>query len=224
MEKEKGLVYILTNPCFEEWVKIGITNRSIDDRLKELNSLTAVPLSYRCYALYEVEDPVRVERCVHSIIDRIDSGLRSREYLDNGKTREREFFRISPEVAFGILKDISKLLNNEDCLHLYAPTSDQAIEQEIASEAKYRMRDSFASYGLNVGTPIKFVYDDNIVAYVADDKKAVIYKDEKYSIRKLAQKILIENYGWTDQKPLCGWKFFTSNGVVLRELPSRDAD
>ena len=33
MEKEKGLVYILTNPCFEEWVKIGITNRSIDDRL-----------------------------------------------------------------------------------------------------------------------------------------------------------------------------------------------
>jgi hypothetical protein len=86
------------------------------------------------------------------------------------------------------------------------------------------MRDSFASYGLNVGTPIKFVYDDNIVAYVADDKKAVIYKDEKYSIRKLAQKILIENYGWTDQKPLCGWKFFTSNGVVLRELPSKDAD
>ena len=50
---EKGLVYILTNRCLEGWVKIGMTERDdIESRLRELNSPTNIPLSYRCYATY----------------------------------------------------------------------------------------------------------------------------------------------------------------------------
>lgn len=46
----KGLVYILTNPCLDGWVKIGMTERNdIEKRLQELNSPTNLPLSYRCY-------------------------------------------------------------------------------------------------------------------------------------------------------------------------------
>ena len=37
----KGLVYILTNPCLDGWVKIGMTERNdIERRLQELNSPT----------------------------------------------------------------------------------------------------------------------------------------------------------------------------------------
>ena len=59
----KGLVYILTNPCLDGWVKIGMTERNDIERiLQELNSPTNIPLSYRCYAVYEVENPLEVEK------------------------------------------------------------------------------------------------------------------------------------------------------------------
>jgi hypothetical protein len=43
-----GFVYVLANPAFPGLLKIGFTNRSVDDRMKELNSSTSVPapLSY----------------------------------------------------------------------------------------------------------------------------------------------------------------------------------
>lgn len=50
---EIGFVYILTNPCLDGWVKIGMKERDdIERRLRELNSPTNIPLSYRCYATY----------------------------------------------------------------------------------------------------------------------------------------------------------------------------
>lgn len=86
----KGIVYILINPCLDGWVKIGMTERSdIDGRLKELNTPTNLPLSYRCYAAYEVEQPLEVEKRIHSIIDRINDTLHAREQLENGRIRCR---------------------------------------------------------------------------------------------------------------------------------------
>ena len=96
----KGIVYILTNPCLDGWVKIGMTERNdIERRLKELNTPTNIPLSYRCYAVYEVDNPSEVEKNIHSIIDRIDYSLHAREQLENGRIREREFFKISRVCA-----------------------------------------------------------------------------------------------------------------------------
>ena len=104
----KGIVYILTNPCLDGWVKIGMTERDdIETRLRELNAPTNIPLSFRCYATYEVDKPLEVEKHIHSIIDRIDDSLHARETLENGRIREREFFKISPETAYGIFKDIA---------------------------------------------------------------------------------------------------------------------
>lgn len=106
----KGLVYILTNPCLDGWVKIGVTeSNDIDSRLQNLNSSSNIPLSYHCYAVYEVENPREVEKRIHSIIDRVDDSLHAREQLGNGRIREREFFKISPEIAYGIFKDIAIL-------------------------------------------------------------------------------------------------------------------
>lgn len=114
----------MTNPCLDGWVKIGMTERDdIEDRLKELNTPTNIPLSFRCYATYEVEDPLQVEKRIHNIIDRIDNSLHARETLDNGRIREREFFKISPETAYGLFIDIANLRGDLDNLKLYAPTS-----------------------------------------------------------------------------------------------------
>ena len=128
----EGLVYILTNPCLEGWVKIGMTGRNdIERRLQELNAPTNIPLSFRCYAVYEVENPAMVEENIHSIIDQVDDSLHAREQLDNGRMREREFFKISPERAYRIFKNIAALRGDQDKLKLYVPTEGQAQEQAL---------------------------------------------------------------------------------------------
>ena len=61
---EKGLVYILTNPCLDGWVKIGMTERDdIESRLRELNSPTNIPLSCNLFtkdgmSLSELRDSI----------------------------------------------------------------------------------------------------------------------------------------------------------------------
>lgn len=152
-----GLVYILTNPCLDGWVKIGMTERNdIERRLEELNAPPNIPLSFRCYAVYQVNDPHKVEKSIHSIIDKIDDSLHAREQLNNGRIREREFFKISPEAAYGIFKDIAMLRGDVDKLKLYTPTSDQALEQEVAEERTKRANNSFEQLQIRIGEEIFF--------------------------------------------------------------------
>ena len=48
--KDKGYVYILTNPSFrEDWVKIGKSSRPADIRAKEMDN-TAVPLPFEIFS------------------------------------------------------------------------------------------------------------------------------------------------------------------------------
>ena len=218
----KGLVYILTNPCLDGWVKIGMTERNdIDRRLKELNTPTNLPLSYRCYATYEVEQPLEVEKRIHSIIDRIDDTLHAREQLENGRIREREFFKISPETAYGIFKDIAALRNDTDNLKLYRPTQEQSQEEEIAETRTKRSNNSFKLLNIAVGEEIYFLHDESIVARVVNDRNKIEYENEVYSVTALAQKLLIERHGWSEDLHVNGWRYFTKNGLTLSDLRDR---
>lgn len=217
-----GLVYILTNPCLDGWVKIGMTQRNdIERRLKELNAPTNIPLSYRCYATYEVDNPAEVEKRIHSLIDRIDDSLHAREQLENGRIREREFFKISPEAAYGIFKDIAILRNDVEKLTLYTPTLSQSQEQEFAERRTKRSNNSFKLLNIEVGEEITFLYDDNIKATVLNEKNQIEYDGEFYSVTALACKILVEKYAWSDNLHVNGWRFFTKEGVTLSDLRDR---
>lgn len=215
----KGLVYILTNPCLDGWVKIGMTERNdINKRLQELNSPANIPLSYRCYAVYEVENPRDVEKKIHSIIDRVDNSLHAREPLDNGKIREREFFKISPETAYGIFRDIAGLRGDADNLKLYVPTLTEAKEQAIAERKTKRSNNTFKLLKINIGEEITFLYDDTVNAKVVDDKNQVEYEDGVYSVTSLACKLLKERHGWSENLHVNGWMYFTKNGISLTDL------
>ena len=215
----RGIVYILTNPCLDGWVKIGMTERDdIEKRLKELNTPSNLPLSYRCYATYEVENPLVVEKSIHSLIDRVDNSLHAREQLSNGKIREREFFRISPETAYGIFKDVATLRNDRDCLKPYAPTKEDAEEEEIAENKIKRGNNSFKLLGIPVGEELSFLLDERIIVTVANDKNLVEYDGEKSTITGLAVKLLIETQGWSANTHSNGWRYFVKDGVTLSEL------
>lgn len=215
----RGLVYILTNPCLDGWVKIGMTERNdIERRLQELNSPPNIPLSFRCYATYEVENPLDVERRIHSLIDRVDDSLHAREQLNNGRIREREFFKISPETAYGIFKDIAALRGDTNKLHLYTPTLDQAQEQELAESRTKRSNNSFELLNINVGEEITFLYDETIAAKVLDDKNQIEFDGVQYSVTGLARKILFERFNWAENLHVNGWRFFVKDGITLRDL------
>lgn len=207
----KGLVYILTNPCLNGWIKIGITN-DIENRLKSLNRPSNLPLSYRCYAVYETENPREVEKDIHGLIDDINSDLRAIEQFANGRKRKREFFKMSPENAYRIFERIAKMKNEVDNLKSFTPTIEQIQEQEFSGNNQKGKKTTFELLEINPGTIITFLPDKNIVAEVLDNKNKVKFNNEEYTVTALAQKILKEKGKYNES--INGWRYFSKDGRV----------
>ena len=72
---KSGVIYILTNPSFPEYVKIGYAD-DIDKRLQQLNRSECIPFAFRVYATYEVNSRLS-DLKIHSIIDKLNPNLRS---------------------------------------------------------------------------------------------------------------------------------------------------
>lgn len=49
-----GSIYILTNPSFPDYVKIGYS-KNVEERINKLNNSEAVPFGFRLYATYDVK-------------------------------------------------------------------------------------------------------------------------------------------------------------------------
>ncbi len=58
-----AIVYVLSNPAFDRYVKVGRTV-DLEQRLRQLDN-TSVPLPFRCEFAVEVADEVEAERLVH---------------------------------------------------------------------------------------------------------------------------------------------------------------
>lgn len=93
-KKTFGTIYILTNPSFPEWVKVGFTT-NLPQRLKALNNSTAVPFSFHLFATYDVPCTA-ADKKFHDLLGEFE---RSQENI-NGKTRLREFFKAQSRGNF----------------------------------------------------------------------------------------------------------------------------
>ena len=74
MNDKKGVIYVLTNPSFPDYVKIGYAD-DIDKRLKQLNRSECIPFAFRVYATYEVNSRLS-DLKLHAIIDKLSPELR----------------------------------------------------------------------------------------------------------------------------------------------------
>ena len=214
---DKGIVYILINPCLDGWVKIGMTNRNnINERLAELNRPENIPLSFRAYAVYEVDNPHEVEKHIHNLFDAIDESLHAREELANGKIRQREFFRISEEKAFKVLESVSLLRGDRDNLKRILPNEEEIAEDEIAEQTDRRPNFKFSMIKIPIGSELQFLYDDACICKTADMNNKVEYNGEEYSLTGLARKLLNERGRGGYNVP--GPKYFTYQGETLAHL------
>jgi hypothetical protein len=80
-----GYVYCITNPSMVGLVKIGYTERTLDERLQEANQSTWVPQLFSIEFAKFVKEPNAKEQSIHRILaaDRVNP--------------KREFFRTTPE-------------------------------------------------------------------------------------------------------------------------------
>ena len=139
MDNKNGVIYILTNPSFPDYVKIGYAD-DIDKRLKQLNRSECIPCAFRIYATYEVSSRLS-DLKIHSIIDKLNPNLRAVESF-NGKQRVREFYAMSPEDAYSILEAIAEIHGCVDKLKRMVPSEEEQVAereaQEIDSESTER--------------------------------------------------------------------------------------
>lgn len=127
----KGVIYVLTNPAFPEYVKIGYAD-NLEKRLASLNRSACLPFAFRAYCVYEVKDRLS-DMKVHEMIDKINPELRSIETFD-GKPRVREFYNMTAEDAYDILQCIASLSGTTDCLKRVQPEGHEIIDERIAEE------------------------------------------------------------------------------------------
>ena len=165
----KGVIYILTNPSFPDYIKIGYAT-NIEKRLKQLNRSETIPFAFRVYAIYEVESEL-TDKELHKLIDRLNPDLRTIETFD-GKERVKEFFAMSPEDGYALLESIAKISGTSERLKRMQPEGHEVKDEEIAEEIRIDARRGpfrFSEVGIPFGSEVVFIEDSNIRAKVIDD-------------------------------------------------------
>ena len=210
----KGVIYILTNPSFPDYVKIGYA-ADIEKRLKQLNRSETIPFAFRVYAIYEV-DKALTDKELHKLIDNLNPDLRTIENFD-GKERVKEFYAMSAEDAYSLLECIAKISGTINRLKRLTPEGHEILDEQIANEIKETARRGpfrFYDCGITPGSEIVFVEDPTIRPIVVDDRH-IEYDGETTSLSALAQKIKGFDH------PVQGTLWFAYNGEKLSDLRDR---
>lgn len=218
--ENKGYIYILTNPSFKEYVKIGYAD-NVENRLRQLNNSECTPFAFRVYATYEVEDRL-TDVNLHKLIDQLNPNLRSIDNV-NGKKRVREFYAMSPEQAYSILETIAILGGRKNRLKLWNVTEEERKDIEVAQEIEEEHIErlspfAFSKCNISNGAKIMFVCRGNknsgAECTVVDDK-TVEYSGKKYSLSGLAAEFLGRKNG------VAGPTYFKYNGEWLWKIRAK---
>lgn len=215
-----GVIYILTNPSFPDYVKIGYAN-NIERRLQELNRSECIPFAFRVYATYEVNSRLS-DKKIHAIIDRLNPNLRSIENF-NGQKRVREFYAMSPEDAYAILAAIAEIHGCEDKLKLIPPSEDDVEAAETAEDVKEEKKERLAPFAFSlcdipIGATIEYSNNadekSGLTCVVIDDH-TVEYDGKRWSLSALATELTQSKWS------VAGPRYFKYNGEWLNDIRHR---
>lgn len=205
-----GYIYIMTNPSFENFVKIGYAE-DVERRLKEFNNSTVLPYSFRVYATYKVDSKL-TDKKVHAIIDSLNPDLRSIETL-NGKERKREFFSMTKESAYSLLKAIAEINGLERNLKIWKMSEDdKRNEAEVNRVNKLAKPLDFNDIDIKPGEIVELWHHNKRIAEckVIDNKK-VLFEGEAQSLTSVVKNKL-------GMKSPAGPDYFKYKGRWLNDI------
>ena len=215
-----GVIYILTNPSFPQYVKIGYAD-NVEARLKQLNNSECIPFAFRIYATYEVEERL-TDLKLHTLIDQLNPNLRSIDEV-GGKKRVREFYAMPKEQAYSILETIAILGGRKNRLKLWEMSEEQRKDVELAAEIEDEHHErlapfTFSKCNIPVGATITYINrgkaNSGIEVVVVDDKN-IEYQGKKYSLSALATELSGSKWG------VAGPRYFKYNGEWLNTIRAR---
>lgn len=212
--KGAGCIYILTNPSFQEYVKIGYAS-NLENRLKQLNRSETIPYAFRAYAIYEVDKPL-TDRELHKLIDKLNPDLRTIETFD-GKERVKEFYAMKAEDAYELLECIAKISGTTSRLKKMKPEGHEIEDEKTANEIKENAKRGpfkFSECNIPFDSELEFIDDVNIKVSVVDDRH-IKYNNEITSLSALAQRLKGYNH------PVQGTLWFKYKGEILADLRER---
>ena len=190
-------VYILTNEAMPGIIKIGWTDKNVEERMKELDK-TSTPVPFTCYFAKRVEDPTFVESKLHEAFDEF-------RIRDN-----REFFRMSPDQAKAALE----IANGTDV----TPKGD-VVESEsdrvALNKERNRNRFNFDEAGIDAGEILEFKKDPSITAKVLDNGQ-IDFRGTRTSLSQSAL-IIVQEMGYKWNK-IAGPQFWMYKGKTLYEI------
>tara|TARA_E500000178_G_C16742861_1_gene626796 strand:+ start:130 stop:720 length:591 start_codon:yes stop_codon:yes gene_type:complete len=190
-------VYILTNEAMPGIIKIGWTDKSVEERMKELDR-TATPLPFTCYYAKRVDEPTFVESRLHQAFDEF-------RIRDN-----REFFRMSPDQAKAALE----IASGEDVTPKEDVVENESDRAALDRERK-RSRFNFSQIGIEPGEILEFKKDPSITAKVVENDQ-IEFRGNITSLSPAALIIVHEmGYKWTK---IAGPQFWMYKGKTLYEL------
>ena len=190
-------VYILINEAMPGIIKIGWTDKTVEERMKELDR-TATPLPFTCYYAKRVDDPTFVELKLHQAFDEF-------RIRDN-----REFFRMSPDQAKAALE----IASGEDVTPKEDVVENESDRAALDRERK-RSRFNFSQIGIEPGEILEFKKDPSITAKVIENDQ-IEFRGNITSLSPAALIIVHEmGYKWTK---IVGPQFWMYKGKTLYEL------
>ena len=195
-----SIIYILTNPAFEGYVKIGKTT-NLKQRLRSLDN-TSIPLPFRCAYAARVTNVDAAEKLLHDAFG-------DRRVRDN-----REFFEIDPMRVISALK----LAGGEE-----VTPSDDIAEDESGVEAANRVTSQqpvfyFGNVNVPVGSILTFSEDETITAVVQNRKK-VEFEGELKSLSAAA--VIVLNRRGRNWKNVNGLQYWVYDGETIHERRAR---
>jgi len=197
-------VYILTNEAMPGYIKIGLTENLVSERVVQLDN-TSVALPFQCYYAARVDDNRRIERALHTA------------FGDFRVRPNREFFKMDPYKVKAILE----VLALEDVTpknELVATAEDaQALRTVGIKAGRFR----FSSAGIPIGAKLNFVKDLNLTAIVEEDSW-VVFAGEKHSLTTAALEALKKcGYNWSSVQ---GPEYWLYNGESVGSLRARQRE
>ena len=193
----KGIVYILTNAAFPEYIKIGKTGADLENRIKQLDQ-TNTPLPFECFYAAEVADCGAAEKLIHDAF----SDVRVR--------KNREFFRINPERAVSALRlaALNEVTPKQELFE--TPEDSMAVEKTKERRARF----NFSKIGIPTGTELHHIKDESQTCIVSDHNQ-VIYNGETMSLSQAAL-LVVNNLGY-NWKAVSGPEYWVLDGQTLDE-------
>lgn len=169
------IVYVLINEAMPGYVKIGLTNGSLEERIRSLDT-TSVPLPFECFYAARVKNCREVEKLLHDA------------FLDHRIRSNREFFEISPERVVSAIKlaEVENVTPKKDFVE--SEEDQKALNQAREKRSAF----NFGMANIPIGAEIAFVNDENIKAKVVklSGKRSIEFNGELTSPSTAAQKIL----------------------------------